>query len=160
MSNSLQPHGLQHIRLPCPTLSTGVCSNSWPLSQWCHPNISSSVTPFSSGVTPGGLSLKELVHFMQIIKFTGLELIVEFPCVCVLSHFSCVWLFVALWTAAHQAPLSVGFSRKTRILEWVAMPSSRGSSWPRDWTHVFFSSCITDRFFTAEPPGKLVKFPY
>ena len=160
MSNSLQPYGLQHIRLPCPTLFPGVCSNSCPLSQWCHPTISSSVTPFSSGVTTGGLSLKELVYFMQIIKFTGLQLIAEFPCVCMLSHFSCVWPFATLWTAAHQAPLSMGFSRKTRILEWVAMPSSRGSSWPRDQTRVSFSSCVADRFFTAEPPGKLVKFPY
>ena len=47
MSNSLQPHGLQHTRLPCPSLSPGVCSNSCPLSQWCHPTISSSVVPFS-----------------------------------------------------------------------------------------------------------------
>ena len=38
-----------------------------------------------------------------------------------------------------------------RILEWVAIPFSRGSSWPRDQTHV---SCITGRFFTTEPPGK------
>ena len=48
MSNSLQPHQLQHARLPCPSLSPGVCSNSCPLSQWCHPTISSSATPFSS----------------------------------------------------------------------------------------------------------------
>ena len=48
MSNSLQPHGLQHARLPCPSLSPGVCSNSCPLSWWCHPTISSSVIPFSS----------------------------------------------------------------------------------------------------------------
>ena len=48
MSNSLQPHGLQHTRLPCPSLSPRVCSNSCPLSQWCHPFISSSVIPFSS----------------------------------------------------------------------------------------------------------------
>ena len=47
-SNSLWPQGLQHSRLPCPSLSLGVCSNSCPLSQWCHPTISSSVTPFSS----------------------------------------------------------------------------------------------------------------
>ena len=46
MSNSLWPHGLQHSRLPCPSLSSGVCSNSCPLSQWCHPTISSSVAPF------------------------------------------------------------------------------------------------------------------
>jgi len=48
MSDSLWPHGLQHIRLPCPSLSPGVCSNSCPLSWWCHPTISSSVSPLSS----------------------------------------------------------------------------------------------------------------
>ena len=48
VSNSLQPHGLQHARLSCPSLSSGVCSDSCPLSWWCHPAISSSVTPFSS----------------------------------------------------------------------------------------------------------------
>ena len=46
MSNSLQPHGLQHARLTCPSLATGVCSNSCPLSRWCHPTISSSVALF------------------------------------------------------------------------------------------------------------------
>ena len=45
MSNSLQPDGLQHVRLPCPSLSLWICSNSCPLSQWCHPTISSSVAP-------------------------------------------------------------------------------------------------------------------
>ena len=48
VSNSLWPHGLQHTRLSCPSPSPGVCSNSCLLSQWCHPTISSSVTPFSS----------------------------------------------------------------------------------------------------------------
>ena len=48
MSNSLRPHGLQHARLLCPSPSLWVCSNSGPLSQWCHPTISSSVIPFSS----------------------------------------------------------------------------------------------------------------
>ena len=47
MSNCLWPHELQYARLPCPSLSPGVCSNSRPLSR-CHPTISSSVTPFSS----------------------------------------------------------------------------------------------------------------
>ena len=45
---TLHPHGLQHARLPCPSLSLGVCSDSCPLSRWCHPTISSSVIPFSS----------------------------------------------------------------------------------------------------------------
>ena len=48
MSNSLQPHGLQHTRLPCHSPRPGACSNSCPLSRWCHPTISSSVLPFSS----------------------------------------------------------------------------------------------------------------
>ena len=46
-SDSLWPHGLQHSRLPCPSPSPRACSNSCPLSQWCHPTISSSVVPFS-----------------------------------------------------------------------------------------------------------------
>ena len=43
---TLRPHGLQHARLPWPSLSPGVCSNSCPLSQWCHPTISSLAAPF------------------------------------------------------------------------------------------------------------------
>ena len=43
---------------------------------------------------------------------------------------------------------------QARKLEWVAMPSSRGSSRPRDQTHISCSSCIVGRFFTTEPPGK------
>ena len=49
MSDSLQPHRLQHTRLPCSSPIPGSYSNSCPLSWWCHPAISSSVVPFSSG---------------------------------------------------------------------------------------------------------------
>ena len=45
---TLQPHGLQHTRLPCPSLSPRICSRSCPSSWWCYPTISSSVMPFSS----------------------------------------------------------------------------------------------------------------
>ena len=44
LSDSLRPQGLQHTRLPCPSLSLGVCSNSCPLRWWCHPTI---INPFS-----------------------------------------------------------------------------------------------------------------
>ena len=57
-----------------------------------------------------------------------------------LSHLQ---LFGTHWTAAWQAPLSMGILQ-ARILKWVAMPSSRGSSQPRDQTQVF---CIAGRFF-------------
>ena len=43
-----RPHRLQHTRLPCPSPSPGACSNSCPLSRWCHETISSSVFSFSS----------------------------------------------------------------------------------------------------------------
>ena len=44
---TLRPHGLQHARLACPSPTPRACSNSCQLSRWCHPNISSSVIPFS-----------------------------------------------------------------------------------------------------------------
>ena len=65
MSDSLQPQGLQHTRPPCPSPTPGVCSNSCPLSRWCHTPISSPVIPFSSclqslpasGYTQGSLKM-------------------------------------------------------------------------------------------------------
>ena len=50
VSDSLQPHGLQHTRVPCPSPTPGVYSNSCLSSRWCHPTISSSVFPFSSSL--------------------------------------------------------------------------------------------------------------
>ena len=46
VSNSLRPHGLQHTRLPCPSLTPEVCSDSCPSSQWCHPSIFSWLQSF------------------------------------------------------------------------------------------------------------------
>ena len=63
MSNSLQPHGLQHARLSCPSPTPGDCSNSCPSSWWGHPTISSSVIPFSSHhqsfPVPGSLQMSQ-----------------------------------------------------------------------------------------------------
>ena len=63
---------------------------------------------------------------------------------CCAQSLSCVQLFVTPWTRAHQAPLSMGIIQ-AKILEWVAIPSSRGSSQPRDWTR---GSCIAGGFWT------------
>ena len=52
MSDSLQPHGRHHARLPCPSPTTVPCSNSCPSSQWCHPTILPSVIYFSSCLQP------------------------------------------------------------------------------------------------------------
>ena len=63
MSNSLRPHGLRHTRLPFPSPTPGVYSNSYTLSQWCHPTISSSVVPFSSHLqsfpAPGSFQMSQ-----------------------------------------------------------------------------------------------------
>ena len=64
----------------------------------------------------------------------------SFSVSCMPSHFSHVQLCATPWTVAHHAPLSMGF--QARILEWVAMPSSRGSSQPRDQTQVSYVPCI------------------
>ena len=88
------------------------------------------------------------------ILFLGLSNMPLCVCVCVytctLNHFNHARLFATLWTVAHQAPLSVGILQ-ARILEGVIRPSSRGSSQPRDWTHVSCGSCIAGGFFTSEP---------
>jgi len=60
---------------------------------------------------------------------------------CVLGCFSCVRFFETLGTIACQAPVSMEILQ-ARILEWVAMPASRGYSQPRDRTHVSHVSCI------------------
>ena len=65
--------------------------------------------------------------------------------VCCAWSLSLVWLFATPSTVAQQAPLFMGILQ-ARILEWVSMPSSRGSSQPRDWTQV---SCIAGGFFTS-----------
>ena len=65
LSDSLQPCGLQHTRLPYPSPTPGACSNACPLSQWCHPSISSSAVPFSSclqSFPASGSFLESVLH--------------------------------------------------------------------------------------------------
>ena len=84
MSNSLWPNGLQHARPPCPSPTSGACSNSCPSSRWCHPTISSSVAPFSglqSFPAPGSFPMS---HF-----FTLGGKVLEFQ----LQHQSFQWIF-------------------------------------------------------------------
>ena len=70
-------------------------------------------------------------------------------CLCIWS-LSCVQLFGTTWTVSHQTSLSMGILQ-AGVLEWVVMPSSRGSSQPRDQTQVFH---IAGRFLPSEPAGK------
>ena len=89
VSDSLRPQGLQHARLPCPSPTPRACSNSCPLSWWCHPTISSSVVPFSPHLqsfpasgsflmsqffTSGGISSSTSVLSMNILDWFPLGL--------------------------------------------------------------------------------------
>ena len=85
---------------------------------------------------------KPLCSFPRTLH-TGLML---FPA----QSLSCAWLFATPWTVAHQAPLSMGILQG-RILKWVAMPSSRESSQPRDRAQVSGIAC---GFFTDWAAGK------
>ena len=67
VSDSAWPHGLQHSRLSCPSVSPGVCSNSCPLSWWCYLTILSSVPPFSSCLQ----SFPESRSFPMSLLFTS-----------------------------------------------------------------------------------------
>ena len=129
MSSSLWPHGLRHARLPCPSPTPGVHSNSCPLSWWCHPTISSSVVPFSSR--------------LQFSPALG-----SFP---MSQFFASGGQSIGASASASDLPMDHmdhGILQ-ARILEWVAIPFSRGSSQPRDRTQVshtaggFFTSWMT-----------------
>ena len=76
VSDSLQPHGLQHTRPPCPSPTPRVHPNSRPSSQWCHPAISSSVVPFSS--CPQSLPASESFPMSQLFTWGGQSIVVLF----------------------------------------------------------------------------------
>ena len=85
MSDSSWPHWLQQFRLPCPSPSPRVCSNSHPLSLWCHPTISSSVVPFSSC----SQSFPASWSFQMSQLFAWVAKILEFQ----IQHQSFQWIF-------------------------------------------------------------------
>ena len=80
VSDSLRPHESQHARPPCPSPTPGVHSDSHPLSQWCHPAMSSSVIPFSS--CPQSLPASESFPMSQLFAWggqsTGVSALVSF----------------------------------------------------------------------------------
>ena len=116
---------------------------------WCsviEKHVQSGPTCGSEGLKASRGFFVFLFFFYPVLEINFWEQFMEpywFFHVCVqwLSH---VWLFATPWTAAHQAPLSMGFFQ-ARILEWVTISFSRGSSQPRDWTHVSCVSCTGRR---------------
>ena len=131
MSDSLWPHGLQHARLPCPSLSPRVCSNSCPLSQWCYLTISSFDTFFSfclqscpasqsfpmsrllalGGQTIGALASATAEWILRVDfnnEYSGLISfrIDSFDLLIGVQLLNSVRLFATPWNTACQAPLS------------------------------------------------------
>ena len=91
--------------------------------------------------------LKRAYHVVPERTFNSFHSSVQ-----VLSCFDCVWLFVTFWTVAPPGS-SVHGILQARTLEWVATPSSRGPSQPRDRTWVSCVFCIAGGFFTTKPLG-------
>ena len=114
VSDSLQPHGLQHARPPCPSPTPGLYSNSCPLSWCCHPTISSSFASFSS--CPQFFAASGYFPISQLFTSGGQSIgasalvSVQFSSVQSLSR---VQLLATPWTAARQASLSITNSRSS-----------------------------------------------
>ena len=110
MSDSLQPHGLQHARPLCPSPTPGACSNSCPSSRWCHPTISSSVIPFSSCLQsfPASGSFQWVSSSHQVAK------VLEFQ----LQHQSFQWTFTIdlLWDWLVWSPCSPSDSQESSLI--------------------------------------------
>ena len=136
-------------QLPCPSPTPGACSNSCPLSQWCHPTISSSVIPFSSNLqfslasrsfpisqffTSGGQSIVALFSASDLlINIQGNQLFSS------AQSLSPVWFFVTPWTAAHQPP--------------CPSPTPRACSNPCPsnlWCHPTITTSVTLFFFCPQ----------
>ena len=145
MSYSLWPHGLQHARHPCPILTPGVCSISCSLATvylkcvnfYCRANWSSLHMCMH-------IYMYVLYFIFSIVFYHKILSIVLFAIqyVCSVAH-SCPTLCNPMDCSPPGS--SVHWILQVRILEWVAMPSSRVSSQPRGWTQV---SHIAGGFFT------------
>ena len=124
MSDSLKLHGLQHTRPPCPSTTPGVYSDSCPSSQYAiqpsYPLLSPSSPAFKFSQHQGLFQWVSSSH--QVAKYIYIYVCVcvwlcecakslqSYPTLC--NTMDGIWLFVTQWTVAHQAPLSMGFSRQ------------------------------------------------
>ena len=130
MSDSLPVHGLQHARLPCPSPSPGAFSNSCPLSQWCHPTISSSVIPFSCLQSfPASVSFLTSQLFSSGGQSIGASVSAPVPpmaAAAAKSLRSCL----TLWSHRRQPTrLPRPWDSPARTLEWVVVSLSNAWKW-------------------------------
>ena len=134
MSNSLWPHGLKHARTPCQSPIPRVYSNSCPLSWWCHPNISSSVVPFSS--CPQSFPESESFQMSQFFtsggQSIGVSALASVLPMNIQDWFPLAWTG---WISLQSKGLSRVFSNTTvqKHQFFGAQPSSQSSSHIHTW---------------------------
>ena len=124
MSNSLQPHGLQHARLLCPSPTPRLYSNSCPSNQWCHPTTSSSVILFSS--------------FLQSFQASG-----SFP---VSQFFASGGQSIGASASASVLPMNIQELISFRMDYWICLQSKRLSRVISNTTvqkHLFFGTKLS-----------------
>ena len=136
MSNSLWPHELQHARPPCPSPTPGVYPNPCPLSQWCHPTISSSVVPFSS--YPQSFPASGSFQMSQLFTSSGQRIWVS-ASASVLPMNTQDWSALGWtgWISLQSKGLSRVFSNTTgQKHQFGTQPSSQSNShihtWPQE----------------------------
>ena len=134
MSDSLQPHGLQHTRLPCPSPSPREGSNSCPSSRWCHPIISSSVVPVSSCLQsfPASGSFQMSQFFASVGQSIGVSASTSVLPVNIQDLFALGWTG---WISLQSKGLSRVFSNTTvqKHQFFGAQLSSQSSSHIHTW---------------------------
>ena len=132
MPDSLQPHGLQHARPPCPSSTPGVYSNSCPLSWWCHPTISSSIVPFLSCLQsfPASGSFLMSQSFVIGDQNTGGSSPASFLSMNIMDWFP-------LWLTGLIALQSMGLSRvfSNTTFQKYQFFSTQSSSWSNSHIH-------------------------
>ena len=141
MSDSVRPHGLQHTRLPCPSLSPGVCSNSCPLSQWCHPTyfiFSRPLLLLSSNFPGIRVFYNEWALCIRWPKYWNFSFIVspsnEYSGMISSVQFSCLVMSDSLWTHGPQHARLPYPSPTPRVY-----PNSCPLNW---WCHPTISSSV------------------
>ena len=134
VSDSLQPHELQHARSPCPSPTPGVPSDSCPSSPWCYPAISSSVVPFSS--CPRSLPASESFPMSQLFTWgsqsTGVSALASFLPKKSQSWSPSEWIG---WISLQSKGLSRVFSNTTvqKYQFLGTQPSSQSNSHTHTW---------------------------
>ena len=141
---TLRPHGQQHTRLPCPSLFPGICSNSYPLSCWCHwVTISSSVIRFSSCLQsfPASGSFPVSQFFASDGQSIGVSASASVLPMNIQDWFPSGWTG---WISLQSTGLSRVFSNTTvqKHQLFSAQPSSQSNSHIRTWLEQCISVCI------------------